>query len=188
MATMIGSEKQVAWAEKIRDEFVSWQTGILARSEKDLAREMASPKPDAEAVAEYQENVANDRAALDGARRNVSAKFWIENRSASKAQVANALSGKKLFTDTRNFLAYNPVFEDAEPVVAEQPAVTCEGCLERVAEIEAAHVPTNRIFQVGGFTEIKLGHRFYVMDRTTIPLCSARREPTRGTYLDAVNR
>lgn len=113
-ATLTGSEKQIAWAEKIRAEFVAWQTRRLERDERELARELArGERADAEALAEYRQFVADDRAALDGARRNTSSKFWIENRATSKELVANALSGKRLFVTTRNFLAYNPVFADA---------------------------------------------------------------------------
>lgn len=95
-ATLTGSEKQIAWAEKIRDEFIAWQTGILTRSEKDLARELARPKPDAEAVDEYQRFVDTDRAALDAAHRQISAIFWIDSRSQSKATIRQTLTGKPL--------------------------------------------------------------------------------------------
>lgn len=107
--TLTGSEKQVAWAEKIREEFMAWQIGQLARAEKALERELAHPGPDAEAaVAEYRAFVDTDRAALDAARRQTSAAFWIDSRSQSKATIRQALTGKPLALLGRDVV---PVFE-----------------------------------------------------------------------------
>jgi hypothetical protein len=106
--TMTGSEKQIAWAEKIRDEFLAWQVAMLERSEKDLARELAQSRPDPEAVDEYRQFVDVDRAALDAARRQTSAAFWIDSRSQAKATVRQTLNGKPLTLLGREIV---PVFE-----------------------------------------------------------------------------
>lgn len=96
LVALVGSDKQVAWAKKIRDEFISWQAGQLTRSEKDLARELGGARPDQEAVDEYRQFVEADRTALDAARRQTSATFWIDTRSQSKVTVAQALRGKPM--------------------------------------------------------------------------------------------
>lgn len=99
-ATLTGTEKQVAWAEKIRGEFISWQTSLLARSEKDLAREInRGDKADPEDLAYAQECANNDRTALDAAHRQTSATFWIETRGQTKTTVASALIGKGKITN-----------------------------------------------------------------------------------------
>lgn len=97
MATMTGTEKQIAWAEKIRDEFISWQTSLLARSEQDLAREIKrGDKADPDDLAYAQECVDADRKALDAANRQTSAAFWIDSRGQSKTTVQQTLLGKPL--------------------------------------------------------------------------------------------
>lgn len=91
MPALIGSVKQVAWAEKLRSEWVAWQTSVLARSEKDLARELKFPSADQDDLTFAEEWVAENRAALAAAERQTSAAFWIESRSAGFLTIAKML-------------------------------------------------------------------------------------------------
>lgn len=93
MPSLIGTEKQVAWAEKIRGEWLTWQTSLLARSEKDLAYEAGRPNADPDDVAYAEECVAADRAALEAAGRQTSAAFWIDSRGIGNVFIAKKLRG-----------------------------------------------------------------------------------------------
>lgn len=75
---LTGSEKQVAWAEKIRDEKISDAEKWLAIFEQQAASE-TNPA----LKARHEESAAAYREALQLAHEHADSRWWIDNRSTS---------------------------------------------------------------------------------------------------------
>lgn len=83
MVELIGSEKQIVWAEEIRAEFIPQAEKALSEVRESLAKAEAAGKPEA-FIASRKRGVANREAALAALQAIPWAKWWIEHRGTAQ--------------------------------------------------------------------------------------------------------
>lgn len=74
---LLGTEKQVAWAERIRADFVAYAENQLEKA-VEIAADMKEKNP--KEPQKYDNQVAIIEKAFEEVLNNPNAKFWIENR------------------------------------------------------------------------------------------------------------
>jgi len=87
MKELKGTEKQIAWAEKIRKEMIARANEELARRKQFIERRIACGQPTPEAkVREYLGQV---EAVIERIMREENAVWFIENRECSMYDLPN---------------------------------------------------------------------------------------------------
>ena len=85
MKTLTGTEKQIAWAEKIRSEYLKWFDLAVAELDDDINDE----DNDAETIEELKKDKAELVAAFSAViEQKDSASWWIDRRTTDPAVVA----------------------------------------------------------------------------------------------------
>ena len=87
MKELTGSEKQIAWATKIRAEKLEWITRCLEIDNEGLQRELLRNPPCPRRTPNYQARIAKNEKALEFFSTATSAKAIIDQRdyAANKA-------------------------------------------------------------------------------------------------------
>lgn len=75
LATMVGSEKQIAWAKDIQGKF-------LAKYRHEIANLNEAIAQDGESCDGWDARIAKCQRIIDAAMAETSAKFWIDNRAS----------------------------------------------------------------------------------------------------------
>lgn len=87
LANLTGSEKQIAWAEDIRRNYVTWYEMALDEIDADIADEDNEEEDIAELTTEKASMVAAFARVIE---THSSASWWIEHRTTDPKVVAGA--------------------------------------------------------------------------------------------------
>lgn len=88
LATLTGSEKQIAWAEQIRSAYINWMDKAVEEIDEDIADENNVP----EDIEELKERKASMIASFSTiVETKSSASWWINNRTTDPQVVAGGV-------------------------------------------------------------------------------------------------
>ena len=88
MMELIGTEKQIAWAEQIRSDMVRWYEAALTELDADICDEENDPEDVAELQDRREQLTAGFSRIIDNAD---SASWWIDHRCVDPARAAGSM-------------------------------------------------------------------------------------------------
>lgn len=101
MKELIGTEKQIAWASKIRDDMIRWYDLALAELDEDIADE-DNPEED---IAELKERREQIVAGFSKIVETVdSASWWIDNRVADPTKLYTGFYKPQYLSTIQQFI------------------------------------------------------------------------------------
>lgn len=85
MKELIGTEKQISWANKIRNDYMNWYDHAIESMDEDIADDENTPEDIAE-LTEQKTEIVDKFARILGEK--TSAAWWIDHHSADPAVAA----------------------------------------------------------------------------------------------------